>query len=101
MFDPHKLYSTRDPELGDLLPYSTLAQWRHEGRGPAYFKVAGRVLYSGKDLNDWLASQRVEPANEPAAPVDSEVEARGRAALAAGMEAAFVGIDDVEARRRR
>lgn len=28
----------------------TLAQWRYEGRGPAYQKLGGRVMYSIGDI---------------------------------------------------
>ena len=61
MFDPDKLYHANDPAVTGLLPYSTWASWRSLGRGPAYFKIGGRVVYRGSDLNAWLATRRVEP----------------------------------------
>ena len=61
MFDPTKLYFANDPALKALGPYSTLAHWRSEGRGPAFIKIGSRVAYSGKALNDWLAARTVEP----------------------------------------
>ena len=61
MFDADKLYLTDDPQLLALAPYSTLAHWRSKGAGPAFIKIGSRVAYSGKDLNAWLASRRVEP----------------------------------------
>ena len=67
MFDDSKLYMTNDPALLALAPYSTLAHWRSEGRGPDFIKVGARVAYSGKALNDWLASRTVRPADRPAA----------------------------------
>ena len=45
MFDPEKLYRCNDPDLLALAPYSTLAHMRSEGRGPAFLKVGGRVLW--------------------------------------------------------
>ena len=43
MFDDDKLYLTDDPALRVLGPYSTLAHWRSEGRGPAYVKLGTRI----------------------------------------------------------
>ncbi|MCE2492754.1 MAG: hypothetical protein J4F40_09120 [Alphaproteobacteria bacterium] len=62
MFDPNKLYFANDPALSALAPYSTMAHWRCEGRGPAFIKIGSRVAYSGKALNDWIESQTVRPA---------------------------------------
>ena len=67
MFDDGKLYFTNDPALKALAPYSTMAHWRCEGRGPAFIKIGLRVAYSGRDLNAWLNRQRVEPVKEQAA----------------------------------
>ena len=61
MFQDDKLYLTDDPALKALGPYSTLAHWRSEGRGPAFLKIGKRVAYQGADLNRWLDRQRVEP----------------------------------------
>ena len=61
MFQDDKLYLTNDPALKALGPYSTLAHWRSEGRGPAFIKLGAKVAYRGRDLNDWLASRTVEP----------------------------------------
>ena len=63
MFDPDRLYLTNDPALRALGKFSTLAHWRCEGRGPSYIKVGSRVAYSGKDLNAWLATQRIDPTD--------------------------------------
>ena len=62
MFDETKLYLTNDPELLRAIPYSTMAHWRSEGRGPAFIKLGHKVAYSGKALNDWLAARTVQPA---------------------------------------
>ena len=61
MFDPDKLYLTNDPALKALAPYSTLAHWRSEGRGPRYIKIGPKVAYRGSDLNAWLDERLVEP----------------------------------------
>ena len=61
MFDETRLYPASDPALTAIAPYSTMAHWRCEGRGPAYIKVGPRIMYSGGDLNRWLEKQRVEP----------------------------------------
>ena len=61
MFDETRLYPASDPALKAIAPYSTMAHWRCEGRGPAYIKVGPCVMHSGTDLNRWLEKQRVEP----------------------------------------
>ena len=60
-FEPDRLYRTTDPELLVLGTRGTLNQWRHAGRGPAYIRLGGRVLYEGAALNRWLDQHRVEP----------------------------------------
>ena len=66
MFNQDKLYLANDPALLVIGPYSTLAHWRCEGRGPAYIRVGARIAYSGADLNAWLAQRRVPTADQPA-----------------------------------
>ena len=61
MFAPDRFYLTDDPALLALAPYSTMAHWRCEGRGPAYVKLGARVAYTGRALNEWIASRTVEP----------------------------------------
>lgn len=62
MFDETKIYMAGDPVLRAFAPYSTLAHWRSEGRGPAYIKIGSRVAYRGTDLNRWLLARTVVPA---------------------------------------
>jgi len=62
MFEDNKLYFTNDPALLAIAPYSTMAHWRCEGRGPAYVKLGSRVAYRGCDLNDWIKSRTITPA---------------------------------------
>jgi len=66
MFDPGKVYPADNPQLNEIVAYSTLAHMRQERRGPAYFKLGKRILYKGEDLNRWLDSKRVDPAVQPA-----------------------------------
>lgn len=66
MFDDDRLYPANDPALRVIAPYSTLAHWRCEGRGPAYIKLGAKVAYEGKALNEWLRSQTVRPAQRKA-----------------------------------
>ena len=61
MFDETKIYMAGDPVLRAIGPYSTLAHWRSEGRGPAFIKLGHKVAYSGKALNDWLLARTVVP----------------------------------------
>ena len=65
-FDPTRYYRTTDPELSILATRGTLAQWRHRGEGPAYFRFGNRVLYEGRALNAWLDQHLVEPVVAPA-----------------------------------
>ena len=39
---------------------STLEWWRTDGRGPRYYKAAGRVRYRKSHLDEWLAKGLVE-----------------------------------------
>lgn len=36
---------------------STLAYWRHIGKGPKYAKVGRRVIYRRTDVEAWLEEQ--------------------------------------------
>lgn len=60
-FDPGAFYSPDDVVSKGFAAKQTLAKWRHEKRGPAYVKSGSRILYSGKDLLNWLEANRVEP----------------------------------------
>ena len=61
MFNNDRLYAANDPALRQIAPYSTMAHWRCEGRGPSFIKIGPRVSYRGSALNEWLASRTVEP----------------------------------------
>ena len=62
-FDDDCYYKTTDPELGVLATRGTLSQWRHRGEGPPYVRFGNRVLYRGSELNQFLDSHVVRPAN--------------------------------------
>lgn len=66
LFEDDRNYLLGDPELALLGNREKLAQWRHKGVGPAYYKIGRKVLYRGSDLNDWLATNRVDPSREGA-----------------------------------
>ena len=61
MFDDSKIYLAHDPALVALVPYSTMAHWRSEGRGPPFIKIGPKVAYRGADLNAWLEVRTVRP----------------------------------------
>ncbi len=47
------------PEVAELVrvPLATLRFWRHQGTGPASFKVGRRVVYKRQDVLAWLEAQ--------------------------------------------
>ena len=61
LFDSNRNYVLGDPELCLLGDREKLAQWRHKGLGPAYYKIGRKVVYRGADLNVWAEAQRVDP----------------------------------------
>ncbi|HRY15873.1 MAG TPA: helix-turn-helix domain-containing protein [Candidatus Competibacteraceae bacterium] len=57
------LLSTR--ETADYLRVSpsTLQWWRRIGRGPSFVRTGGyRLFYTTRDLDDYIARQRVVPS---------------------------------------
>ena len=62
LFEDDRCYVLGDTELEILGDRDKLAQWRHKGVGPAYYKIGRKVVYRGSDLNAWLAANRVEPS---------------------------------------
>ena len=62
-FDDACLYAPSDSALRVIATESTMRYWRHMGRGPSYSKSEGqrgKIWYAGRDLNDYMARQRVE-----------------------------------------
>ncbi|MEQ9696075.1 helix-turn-helix domain-containing protein [Shimia sp. SDUM112013] len=62
LFENNRNYVLGDPELDILGDRQKLAQWRHKGTGPAYYKLGRKVLYRGSDLNAWVEAHRVQPS---------------------------------------
>lgn len=62
IFDNDRNYVLGDAELELIGDRDKLAQWRHKGRGPSYYKLGRKVIYRGCDLNDWVEAQKVAPA---------------------------------------
>ncbi|MFC1515621.1 helix-turn-helix domain-containing protein [Thermodesulfobacteriota bacterium] len=38
-----------------------LRNWRHQGRGPAYFKIGSAVRYREEDIIAYLNKRRIDP----------------------------------------
>ena len=66
LFEDERCYVLADPELELLGDREKLAQWRHKGVGPAYYKIGRKVIYRGTDLNAWLDANRIDPSQEGA-----------------------------------
>jgi hypothetical protein len=45
------------------LSHRTLERWRWEGRGPAYLKIGGRVVYRLGDIESYEAEQFHQPVD--------------------------------------
>lgn len=61
LFEDGRNYTLGDPELEVIGDREKLAQWRHKGIGPAYYRLGRKIVYRAADLNAWVASRRVEP----------------------------------------
>ena len=48
-------------EIEDLygIKQSTLAKWRHLGKGPDYFTLGSLVKYRTEEFEQWLESNRI------------------------------------------
>lgn len=64
LFDPNRNYVLDDPELDLIGDRTKLAQWRHKGVGPAFYRLGRKIIYRGEDLNAWANAQRVDPCGE-------------------------------------
>jgi len=60
IFDENRNYVLGDPELELLGDKNKLAQWRHKGVGPAFYKLGRKIIYRGTDLNEWAESKRCD-----------------------------------------
>jgi hypothetical protein len=43
----------------------TWRKWRTRGRGPAFYRLGGKIRYSLSDVEAWIAANRVEPGARP------------------------------------
>lgn len=62
LFEQNRNYVLGDYELNIIGDRDKLAQWRHKGMRPAFYKLGRKIIYRGEDLNAWADAQRVEPA---------------------------------------
>lgn len=62
LFEQNRNYVLGDPELEIIGDKTKLAQWRHKGMEPAYYRLGRKIIYRGSDLNAWADANRVEPA---------------------------------------
>ena len=63
LFENDRNYIPGDPELEIIGDRDKLAQWRHKGRGPAFYRLGRKIVYRGADLNTWVEAGRVDPAS--------------------------------------
>lgn len=61
LFEQDRNYLPGDRELDVIGDRTKLAQWRHKGIGPAYYRLGRKIIYRGEDLNVWADANRVEP----------------------------------------
>lgn len=61
LFDHNRSYVLGDLELDLIGDREKLAQWRHKGVGPAYYKLGRKIIYRGADLNAWAEANRIDP----------------------------------------
>jgi len=64
LFEQDRNYILGDPELEIIGDRTKLAQWRHKGIGPAFYRLGRKIVYRGADLNAWAEAHRVEPGAE-------------------------------------
>jgi hypothetical protein len=61
LFETNRNYVLGDQELEIIGDREKLAQWRHKGLGPAYYKLGRKVIYCGSDLNAWAEANKIDP----------------------------------------
>lgn len=64
LFEQNRTYVLGDPELDLIGNRAKLAQWRHKGVGPAFYKLGRKIVYRGADLNAWAEANRVDPSKQ-------------------------------------
>ena len=63
LFEQNRNYVLGDSELDLIGDRTKLAQWRHKGMGPAFYKLGRKIIYRASDLNAWANAHRVDPNN--------------------------------------
>ncbi len=63
LFEQNRNYLLGDTELNIIGDREKLAQWRHKGVGPAFYKLGRKIIYRGVDLNAWAEANRIEPSS--------------------------------------
>lgn len=66
LFEENRNYVLGDPELDLIGDRAKLAQWRHKGLGPAFYKLGRKIIYRGADLNAWAEANRFDPSEQGA-----------------------------------
>ena len=61
LFENNCSYVLGDAELDIIGDREKLAQWRHKGMGPAYYRLGRKIVYRGADLNAWAEANRIDP----------------------------------------
>ena len=61
LFEQDRNYLPGDEDLNIIGDRAKLAQWRHKGMGPAFYKLGRKIIYRGADLNAWVEANRVDP----------------------------------------
>lgn len=61
LFENNRSYVLGDAELDIIGDRKKLAQWRHKGMGPAYYRLGRKIVYRGADLNAWAEANRINP----------------------------------------
>ncbi len=61
LFKEDRNYILGDPDLAVIGCRAKLARWRHEGKGPVYYRLGRKIIYRGSDLNAWADKNRVDP----------------------------------------
>jgi DNA-binding transcriptional MerR regulator len=56
-----KYFNTREAARRFGISVRTLELWREKRRGPVYYRVGQRVLYSADDLESYIISRAVRP----------------------------------------
>ena len=62
LFENDRSYVLGDLELTIIGDRDKLAQWRHKGLGPAYYRLGRKIIYRGSDLNAWAEANKTDPS---------------------------------------